>query len=53
MPAGAGEMRVFLVVLVLGVIAVLIALTVIGAFPPKPHPAQVEHVLPNSGFRSP
>jgi hypothetical protein len=43
-------MRVFLVVLVLGLIAAAIAVLVLGAFPPAPHPAAVEHVLPNSSF---
>ncbi len=43
-------MRVFLVVLVLGVIAAVIAVLVLGAFPPAPHPATVQHVLPNSSL---
>lgn len=51
MPAGAAKMRVFLVVLGLGIIAAVIAVLVLGAFPPAPHPTAVKHVLPNSSFQ--
>jgi len=29
------------------------AVVLIGAFPPKPHRAAVEHVVPNDRFKSP
>ncbi len=35
----------------LGIVAT--GLFVMGAFPPKPHRAPVEHVIPNDRFKSP
>jgi hypothetical protein len=37
--------------LLLGLTVVLILL--LGAFPPKPHRAPVEHVIPNTQFKAP
>jgi hypothetical protein len=31
----------------------LLALLLLGAFPPKAHRAPVEHVIPNTQFKSP
>jgi hypothetical protein len=31
----------------------LLALLLLGAFPPKAHRSPVEHVIPNSQFKSP
>jgi hypothetical protein len=31
----------------------LLALLLLGAFPPKAHRAPVEHVIPNSQFKAP
>jgi len=41
-----------LIVVVVGLIIALIGLLALGAFPPQPHPRQVEKVLPNDRFQS-
>lgn len=43
--------RVFLIVLVLGVVAIAAGMLALGAFPPAPHPQTVEHTLPNDRFQ--
>ncbi|HTZ69690.1 MAG TPA: hypothetical protein VMB71_03480 [Acetobacteraceae bacterium] len=45
--------RLVLILAGLLVGGVLIALLLLGAFPPKPHRTPVEHVIPNSQFKSP
>jgi len=42
---------IIFVVIVLGMVAV--GMLVLGAFPPKPHRAPVEHVINNDRFKSP
>jgi hypothetical protein len=42
---------IIVTVLLLGVVAV--GMFVLGAFPPKPHRAPVEHVIPNDRFKTP
>ncbi|HTW28568.1 MAG TPA: hypothetical protein VME92_15690 [Acetobacteraceae bacterium] len=41
-----------LIVVLGGLVVVGIALLVVGAFPPHPHPQDVQHVLPNDRFQS-
>ena len=40
-----------LFVVVVGLIAVVLGLLYLGAFPPQPHTQQVEKVLPNERFQ--
>ena len=40
-----------LIVLFLGALALVIAMLVLGEFPPQPHPKQIEKVLPNERFQ--
>ncbi|HTR17190.1 MAG TPA: hypothetical protein VMI52_09180 [Acetobacteraceae bacterium] len=44
--------RVFLIVAGLFVFLLAAGTIYLGAFPPKPHPAPVEHVLPNDRFQT-
>ena len=44
--------RVFLLVILAGVIVVVAGIVVLGAFPPHPRSATVQQVLPNSGFKT-
>lgn len=43
--------RVFLIVIALGLIAIGVAIVVLGSFPPTPVPHPVEKVLPNEKFQ--
>lgn len=42
--------RVFLLVLLLGVILLAVGIVVLGAFPPQPNVKQIQRVLPNDRF---
>lgn len=42
--------RVFLLVLLLGVIVLAAGIVVLGAFPPQPNVKQIQRVLPNDRF---
>jgi hypothetical protein len=42
---------IIFIAILLGVVAV--GMLVLGAFPPKPHRAPVEHVINNDRFKSP
>ena len=42
---------IIFVAIVVGVVAV--GMLMLGAFPPKPHRAPVEHVISNDRFKSP
>lgn len=44
--------RVFLFVLVAGLVAVAAGIVYLGEFPPSPHVQTVEKVLPNDSFKS-
>lgn len=44
--------RIFLVVVVAGLVLLAAGLLMLGAFPPNPHPQTVEKVLPNDKFQS-
>ncbi|MBV9735815.1 MAG: hypothetical protein JO209_07875 [Acidisphaera sp.] len=39
-----------LIVVLAGLVAAVIGLLALGAFPPQPHPHQVNKVLPNDRF---
>ena len=41
---------VFLLVLLVGLVVFAAGLLVLGAFPPSPHPQQIQKVLPNDRF---
>jgi hypothetical protein len=43
--------RLFLLVILLGVVIMAVALLALGAFPPNPHTQQIERVLPNDRFQ--
>ncbi len=43
--------RLFLLVVLIGVVIFAIAMLAVGAFPPDPHPRQIERVLPNDHFQ--
>ena len=43
--------RIFIVVIVLGLLAMGAGIVVLGAFPPDPHPQQVQKTLPNDRFK--
>jgi hypothetical protein len=45
--------RAFLLVLAIGALVLLIGLLALGAFPPQPHPQQIQKVLPNDRFGAP
>ncbi len=42
--------RIFLFVVLAGVVAVVGGVLVLGAFPPSPHPHAIEKVVPNDRF---
>ncbi len=44
--------RLILVVVAAGVVLLLVGLLGLGAFPPRPVVAPVEHVVPNDRFHS-
>jgi hypothetical protein len=41
---------VFLLVVLIGGLALAAGFLALGAFPPAPHPAQIQKVLPNDRF---
>ena len=43
--------RIFIVVVVLGLLAMVVGIVVLGAFPPDPHPQQIQRTLPNDRFK--
>ncbi len=43
--------RMFLIVVLLGLVALGVGFLVLGAFPPEPHPQQIQKVLPNDRFQ--
>jgi hypothetical protein len=43
--------RLFLLVILLGLVVAAVGLVMLGAFPPEPHPQQVLKVLPNDRFQ--
>jgi hypothetical protein len=43
--------RVVLIVVFIGAVLLAAGLLVLGAFPPQPHPQQIEKVLPNDRFQ--
>ena len=43
--------RLFLMVVLLGLVAVAVGVVLLGAFPPEPHPQQIQKVLPNERFQ--
>jgi hypothetical protein len=45
-----GRLLVVATVVILGLVGV--GALLLGAFPPKPHRAPVEHVIPNDRFKS-
>jgi hypothetical protein len=45
--------RLLIVITAVLIAIVAMGLFVLGAFPPKPHRAPVEHVIPNDRFKSP
>lgn len=44
---------VFLLVVVIGAFVLAAGLLALGAFPPDPHPKQIQKVLPNDRFAPP
>jgi len=42
--------RVFLIVVVLGLVAAGLGFLALGAFPPEPHPVAIHKVMPNDRF---
>jgi hypothetical protein len=42
--------RLFLLVVLLGLMVMAVGLVMLGAFPPEPHPQQIQKVLPNDRF---
>jgi hypothetical protein len=45
--------RLFLILAGLMVGGALLVLLLLGAFPPRPHRAPVEHTIPNTQFKTP
>jgi hypothetical protein len=43
--------RLFLIVVLLGLLAAAGGVMFLGAFPPEPQPRQIEKVLPNDQFQ--
>jgi hypothetical protein len=43
--------RLFLLVVLLGLVTVAVVVAMLGAFPPEPHPQQIQKVLPNERFQ--
>jgi hypothetical protein len=48
--SGVTAIRIFLFVVLAGVVAVVGGVLVLGAFPPSPHPHAIEKVVPNDRF---
>ena len=44
--------RTFLIAAAAGVTLLLLALILLGAFPPRVHPVAVQHVIPNDHFQT-
>jgi hypothetical protein len=44
--------RIFLAVVVAGLLLLGVGVLMLGAFPPQPHPQPVQKVLPNDKFQS-
>ncbi len=44
--------RIFLAVVVVGLLLLGAGVLMLGAFPPQPHPQPVEKVLPNDRFQT-
>ena len=42
--------RLFLLVVLLGLVVVAVGVAMLGAFPPEPHPQHIQKVLPNDRF---
>ena len=42
---------IFIVVVVLGLLAMGVGILALGAFPPDPHPQQIQKTLPNDRFK--
>jgi len=51
LPEPAPMIRVFLIVLAAGLVAALVAVLYLGAFPPKPVEHHVERTMPNDQFK--
>jgi hypothetical protein len=43
--------RLFLMVILLGLVVASVGLVMLGAFPPEPHLQQIQKVLPNDRFQ--
>ena len=43
--------RMFLIVVLVGVVVLGVGFLVLGVFPPEPHPQQIQKVLPNDRFQ--
>jgi len=43
--------RLFLFVVLLGLVLAAMGLVVLGAFPPQPHTQQIQKLLPNDRFQ--
>ena len=43
--------RMFLIVVLLGLVVIGIGFLVLGAFPPEPRPQDIQKVLPNDRFQ--
>ena len=44
--------RIFLAVVVVGLLLIGVGVLMLGAFPPQPHPQAVEKVVPNDKFQT-
>lgn len=47
---GEAPIRIFLFVVLTGLVAIVGGVLMMGAFPPQPHPVMIEKVLPNDKF---
>jgi hypothetical protein len=43
--------RLFLLVVLVGLVVAAVLMVMLGAFPPEPHPQQIQKVLPNDRFQ--
>ena len=43
--------RLFLLVVLLGLVVIAGGLVMLGTFPPQPHPQRIQKVLPNDRFQ--
>ena len=43
--------RMFLIVVLVGVVVIGLGFLVLGAFPPEPHQQEIQKVLPNDRFQ--